>query len=82
MTFQMTAGELKFALQVEMVHNRIPQPEYRQLMVEALMVLCLIVEHDNGTTHWNHVIQVERLVHRANKIYIEEQVSALVLVIS
>ena len=31
----MTAGELKFALQVEMVHNRIPKPEYRQLMVEA-----------------------------------------------
>ena len=45
---QMTAGEMKFALQVEMVLNRIPQPEYRQLMVEAMMVLVLIEQHDNG----------------------------------
>nr|XP_053648481.1 LOW QUALITY PROTEIN: probable phosphorylase b kinase regulatory subunit alpha [Cherax quadricarinatus] len=30
----MTAGELKFALEVETVLNTIPQPEYRQLVVE------------------------------------------------
>ena len=70
----MTAGELKFALQVEKVLNRIPQPEYRQLMVEAMMVLCLIVEHDNGKTRWGETICVERMVHTANDIFIEEQV--------
>ena len=31
----MTAGELKFALEVETVLNTIPQPEYRQLVVEV-----------------------------------------------
>ena len=32
----MTEGELKFALQVEMVLNKIPQPEYRQVGVVKL----------------------------------------------
>ena len=31
----MTPGELKFALEVETVLNTIPQPEYRQLVVEV-----------------------------------------------
>ena len=71
----MTANELKFALQVEMVLNRIPQPEFRQLMVEAMMVLCLVVEHDNGKSHWSEVIHVDRIVYIANDIFIAEQVS-------
>ena len=70
----MTAGEMKFALQVEMILNRIPQPEYRQLMVEAMMVLILIEQHDNGKTRWNEVICVDRLVHTANDIFLDEQV--------
>ena len=77
--FQMTPGELKFALQVEMVLNRIPQPEYRQLMVEALMVLCLIVENDNGHSRWDHIISVDGLVKRANEIFLEEQVCMMLL---
>ena len=36
--FQMTKREIKFALMVEAVLNRIPEPEYRQLLVEALIV--------------------------------------------
>ena len=36
---QMTPGELKFALRVEGALNTIPEPEFRQLMVEALMVI-------------------------------------------
>ena len=70
----MTMGEMKFALQVEMVLNRIPQPEYRQLMVEAMMVFCLIVSHDDGKTQWNEVIHVDRIVRGANEIFIDEQV--------
>ena len=73
---QMTPGEMKFALQVEMVLNRIPQPEYRQLMVEAMMVLVLIEQHDNGKTRWNEVISVDRLVHTANDIFLDEQVDS------
>ena len=71
----MTQGEMKFALQVEMVLNRIPQPEYRQLMVEAMMVLILIEQHDNGKTYWQETIAVDKLVHTGNDIFIDEQVS-------
>ncbi|CAG0907513.1 unnamed protein product [Cyprideis torosa] len=45
LTREMTAGELKFALHVETVLNTIPQPEYRQLMVEAMMVLMILVDY-------------------------------------
>ena len=57
----MTAGELKFALQVE-----------------AIMILCLIVEHDGGKCHWNEMIVVDKLVRHANEVFIKEQVGLLV----
>ena len=74
----MTEGELKFALQVEMVLTQLPLPEFRQLIVEAMMVLCLIVENDSGATRWNKLVHVEQLVHTANSIYIKEQVCVVV----
>lgn len=40
----MTPGELKFALLVENVLNHIPQAEYRQLVVETLIVLTLLAD--------------------------------------
>lgn len=43
LTREMTPEEIKFALNVEQVLNSVPQPEYRQLMVEALMILHLLV---------------------------------------
>jgi len=70
----MTAGEVKFALCVESVLNKIPQPEYRQLLVEAIMILSQIVEHDGGKCVWNEVISVDRLVHCANDLFVNEQV--------
>lgn len=72
LTQEMTSGELKFALAVEAVLNRIPQPEYRQLLVEALMVLSLIAEH-NVASSLGGIIAVENLVHKANQIFIEDQ---------
>ena len=41
----MTSGEMKFALVVESVLNSVPEPEYRQLLVEALIVVSMIVEN-------------------------------------
>jgi len=79
---KMTAGEIKFALQVEAILNKITQPEYRQLMVEAIMILCLIVEHDGGKCRWNEMIVVDKLVHHANEIFIKEQVNILLTVYS
>lgn len=71
----MTVGEIKFALHVEAVLNKIPQPEYRQLCVESILMLCLIIEHDGGRCHWNEVINVDELVHHGNRLFIEEQVN-------
>jgi Phosphorylase b kinase C-terminal domain len=72
---QMTANEVKFALQIEAIFNKITQPEYRQLMVEAIMILCLLVQHDGGgRCRWNEIIVVDKLVQRANEIFIKEQV--------
>ena len=41
----MTSGEMKFALVVESVLNSVPEPEYRQLLVEAIVVISMIVEN-------------------------------------
>ncbi|KAG0412106.1 hypothetical protein HPB47_010745 [Ixodes persulcatus] len=69
---QMTSGELKFALEVEHVLNSIPQPEFRQLNVEAMMVLTLLAEH-NVVTFINKVINVDELVRSAYKMFLEDQ---------
>ncbi|XP_060820342.1 probable phosphorylase b kinase regulatory subunit alpha isoform X5 [Bombus pascuorum] len=72
LTQEMTSGELKFALAVETVLNTIPQPEYRQLVVEALMVLTLVTEY-NVATSLGGLIAVEQLVHKANAIFLDDQ---------
>lgn len=77
LTQEMTPGELKFALAVETVLNSIPQPEYRQLIVEALMVLTLVPEY-NVAASLGGIIQVERLVHAANEIFLDDQVGSFV----
>ena len=93
LTQEMTSGELKFALQVETVLNAIPQPEYRQLMVEAMVILTrhifsivyifmflnifqmvysLLAEY-NSVPSLGQTLCVERLVHAANKIFLDDQ---------
>ncbi|XP_033631487.1 probable phosphorylase b kinase regulatory subunit alpha isoform X1 [Asterias rubens] len=72
MTREMTEHEFKFSLQVESALNRIPQPELRQLVVEALMVLSLIVEND-WLRDLGAVIQVEGLVYDANGLFLKDQ---------
>ncbi|XP_067642156.1 probable phosphorylase b kinase regulatory subunit alpha isoform X2 [Eurosta solidaginis] len=72
LTQEMTPGELKFALEVETALNQIPQPEYRQLVVEALMVLTLMTEH-NMVPSLGGIIYVEHLVHKANQLFLEDQ---------
>ncbi|XP_030378802.1 probable phosphorylase b kinase regulatory subunit alpha isoform X5 [Scaptodrosophila lebanonensis] len=72
LTQEMTPGELKFALEVETALNQIPQPEYRQLVVEALMVLTLVTEH-NMVASLGDIICVEHLVHKANQLFLEDQ---------
>ncbi|BFZ14815.1 hypothetical protein BsWGS_17852 [Bradybaena similaris] len=73
LTREMTKQEFKFALQVEMVLNRIPQPEYRQLMVEAMMVLTMLVESDGNRINLTTMdIEVDKIVHEANNLFIRD----------
>jgi hypothetical protein len=70
----MTPEEIKFALNVEQVLNSVPQPEYRQLLVEALMVLHLLIEYKVATDSLGDIVNVEQLVHKANYLFLEDQV--------
>uniref|UniRef100_A0A915JED9 Phosphorylase b kinase regulatory subunit n=1 Tax=Romanomermis culicivorax TaxID=13658 RepID=A0A915JED9_ROMCU len=74
---EMTSNEIKFALCVESVLNRIAEPEYRQLMVEALMVLTLLASNPTITEHNQlnipNCIYVEYIVHEANNIFLDDQ---------
>ncbi|CAD7682177.1 unnamed protein product [Nyctereutes procyonoides] len=70
-TREMTPGEIKFSVHVESVLNRVPQPEYRQLLVEAILVLTMMADieiHSVGS-----IIAVEKIVHIANDLFLQEQ---------
>ncbi|XP_006896055.1 PREDICTED: phosphorylase b kinase regulatory subunit alpha, skeletal muscle isoform-like isoform X4 [Elephantulus edwardii] len=70
-TKEMTPGEIKFSVHVESVLNRVPQPEYRQLFVEAILVLTVLADieiHSIGS-----IIAVEKIVHIANDLFLQEQ---------
>lgn len=71
----MTAGEIKFAVQVESVLNHVPQPEYRQLLVETIMVLGLVADVD--VDNIGGIIHVDRILHLANDLFVNDQVSLL-----
>nr|XP_033483303.1 phosphorylase b kinase regulatory subunit alpha, liver isoform isoform X5 [Epinephelus lanceolatus] len=72
-TREMTEGEIKFAVQVESVLNHVPQPEYRQLLVETVMVLGLIADVDVDSI--GGIIHVDRILHLANDLFINDQKS-------
>lgn len=69
---EMTPGEMKFALRVETALNCIPQPEYRQLMVEALMIISLVVE-TYPKQSLGEVIAVDEIVKEAHILFLEDQ---------
>ncbi|KAL7979614.1 hypothetical protein Chor_004772, partial [Crotalus horridus] len=70
-TREMTPGEIKFAVHVESVLNRVPQPEYRQLFVEAILVLTLLTDADGPSI--GGLVAVDRIVHVANDLFCQEQ---------
>lgn len=72
-TREMTAGEIKFAVQVESVLNHVPQPEYRQLLVETVMVLGLVADVD--VDRIGGIIHVDRILHLANDLFLNDQKS-------
>lgn len=70
--WQMTPQEIKFAVHVESVLNRVPQPEYRQLLVEAIMVLTLLSDTEMNSI--GGIIHVDQIVHVANQLFLQDQV--------
>ncbi|XP_070616202.1 phosphorylase b kinase regulatory subunit alpha, skeletal muscle isoform isoform X2 [Erythrolamprus reginae] len=70
-TREMTPGEIKFAVHVESVLNRLPQPEYRQLFVEAILVLTLLTDAEGPSL--GGLVAVDRIVHVANDLFYQEQ---------
>lgn len=72
-TQEMTPCEIKFAVHVESVLNRVSQPEYRQLLVEAIMVLTLLSDTEMDSI--GGIIHVDQIVRLANQLFLQDQVS-------
>ncbi|XP_051840364.1 phosphorylase b kinase regulatory subunit alpha, liver isoform isoform X4 [Antechinus flavipes] len=72
-TREMTPQEIKFAVHVESVLNRVPQPEYRQLLVEAILVLTLL--SDTELNSIGGIIHIDQIVQMANEFFLKEQTS-------
>uniref|UniRef100_A0A673AXR4 Phosphorylase b kinase regulatory subunit n=1 Tax=Sphaeramia orbicularis TaxID=375764 RepID=A0A673AXR4_9TELE len=70
-TREMTPGEIKFSVHVETVLNRVPQPEYRQLLVEAILVLTMLADVEIESI--GSIIHVEKIVHLANNMFYKDQ---------
>lgn len=70
----MTPCEIKFAVHVESVLNHVPQPEYRQLLVEAILVLTFLSDIEVNSI--GGIIHVDRIVHVANDLFLQELVSS------
>ncbi|XP_028329826.1 phosphorylase b kinase regulatory subunit alpha, skeletal muscle isoform isoform X2 [Gouania willdenowi] len=70
-TREMTPGEIKFSVHVETVLNRVPQPEYRQLLVEAILVLTMLADVEIPSI--GSIIHVEKIVHQANDMFYKDQ---------
>ncbi|XP_062344040.1 phosphorylase b kinase regulatory subunit alpha, liver isoform isoform X4 [Cinclus cinclus] len=69
-TREMTPCEIKFAVHVESVLNHVPQPEYRQLLVEAILVLTFLSDIEVNSI--GGIIHVDRIVHVANDLFLQE----------
>ncbi|KAM9319273.1 phosphorylase b kinase regulatory subunit alpha, liver isoform 2-T2 [Gastrophryne carolinensis] len=70
-TREMTVGEIKFAVHVESVLNHVPQPEYRQLIVEAIHVLTLVSDMDVESI--GGIIHVDHIVRMASDLFLQDQ---------
>ncbi|KAG9508612.1 putative phosphorylase b kinase regulatory subunit alpha, partial [Fragariocoptes setiger] len=73
LTQEMSSGEIKFALQVEQALTSVPQPEYRQLVIEALMILLSLMVDTDIVKELSEIIEIEQVVNFAHSIYIDDQ---------
>lgn len=74
LTQQMQRDDMSFALEVEDWLNTVPHPEYRQLAVEALVILALGAEY-NVVQNFGQVMSIEELIYKSNEIFLKDQVT-------
>jgi phosphorylase kinase alpha/beta subunit len=70
---KMTKEELKFALLVEEALNRIPEPEYRQLVVEACMLVTMLSQSE-PKFYLNEIINIDKIVEISNDLFLHDQI--------
>ena len=70
----MTPGELKFALHVENILSTVSQPEYRQLLLESLMILTMVIEYE-PRCRFDRPVNIRAFVIKAYALYLEDQVN-------
>lgn len=75
----MTRREIKFALQVEQLLNQISEPEYREIIVEALTLMgrldkIILAEPKIPT---DRPFEIERVVEGGNKIFVDQNVDLI-----
>ena len=70
-TQEMTSGEMKFHLRCEALLNCVPEPGFRQLVVETILILILCVEH-GVVPFLGSIINIDDVVREANKIFLED----------
>ncbi|XP_078688666.1 phosphorylase b kinase regulatory subunit beta-like isoform X2 [Branchiostoma floridae x Branchiostoma belcheri] len=68
----MTLSEMNFALLVERMLGRIAQPEYRQIMVEMLMVLSTIL-YRNPELEFQGCVELDKLVQESFQYFQQDQ---------
>lgn len=72
LTNENTSGELKFALKVEEELNKVVYPEYRQLVVETMMLFYMFLEHD-PKYEVKYIVKLDEIVKSANGFFLEHQ---------
>ncbi|KHJ86585.1 hypothetical protein OESDEN_13658 [Oesophagostomum dentatum] len=78
LTQEMTRREMKFALEVEQALNRIAEPEYREMVVEALWLLGRldkVVQSEEPNIPRDRPLDVDALLRKANEIFVQHNVS-------
>lgn len=71
---EMTPNETKFALIVECALNSLRDPEYRQLMIEAIMILGALLSVHSFDENKEDIIQLDLVIDQANDLFLENQV--------
>ncbi|KAF0992753.1 hypothetical protein HZS_7825 [Henneguya salminicola] len=73
-TQEMTANEMKFALIVESALNSLIQPEYRQIMIESIMVFGHLLSLYPVDALKYSIIQLDLVIDQANELFLKNQI--------